>query len=497
QSSHSVGGFYSASHPPLLVWIGYIVTLVSGVNPVILKLIIFVFSLLCVLLILLIGKDLFSLSTGFYAALIFCSSIVFTVFSQRFQFDIPYTFFILLSFYLVFRYNDTKHFRFIILSGAAMGCCLMTKILVGFYIPIVLFISYFFIKEKVSYKLKDILVLTAIGVVIALPWHLYMIDVFGNAFTDYFFKFHLYDRAILGVEMNEKSSGVFYHVNYLLSIIPFSVLVFISCFDNIKNFKNLCWQKLFMLVWFITGLVIITVFKTKLESYILMILVPGCFLIVEFIKEINNKSLITKSAIILLTMFNIIWYATENIRPQLKQYFTPGNRFLSLIMLLVLCILLYYPSRYLANKIELKKTYYIFILIFFFAANIYYLFNVPPWVNGFKLSGIKNYIDKSGNKKIIYVASNFRFNPQLSFYFNQPAPESPNSEYSFLFTDTKEGSEVVSEKLEQAMKENYFIIVEKDQINRSGYDPSELFIPPESKLILKDKGYELYGKNND
>ena len=73
QSSHSVGGFYSASHPPLLIWIGYLVTLITGVNSVSLKLIIFVFSLLCVLLMMLIGKTLFSTSVGFYASLIFCN----------------------------------------------------------------------------------------------------------------------------------------------------------------------------------------------------------------------------------------------------------------------------------------------------------------------------------------------------------------------------------------------------------------------------------------
>ncbi|MEP7146223.1 MAG: glycosyltransferase family 39 protein, partial [bacterium] len=492
QSSHSAGGFYSASHPPLLIWIGYFATLVFGVNSITLKLVIFIFSLLCVYLIMTLGKNLFSISAGFYAALIFCSDIIFTVFSQRFQFDIPYTFFILLSFYLFFLYNDTQDFKYIILSGISLGCCLMTKILVGFYIPMVLFISFFLIRDKVNFRLKDIFILTLTGVSIAAPWHVYMIAQYGSAFTDYFFKFHVYDRALQGVEMNEKSSGIFYHVNYLLSIIPYSVLAFVSCLEYLKNIKSLSWQKIFMLVWFITGLLILTFFKTKLEAYILMILVPGCFLIVQYIREINNVKVNIKSVTIFVTIFNIIWFATEHIRPGMKLYISQSNKIFSAVIIAGLALIFYFLSRFLADKIELKKTYYIFILIFFFAINFYYLVRIPPWVNGFKLSGVKDYIDRSGNKKIIYVGSNSRFNPQFSYYFIEPDLNKTNPEYEFKFEDTKEGYEVIKDKLSNPVNKNFFIIVEKDQISRSVYDSSELFIPAESRLILKDTGYELY-----
>ena len=37
QSQHSVGKFYSGSHPPLLIWIGYLFTSVFGFNNVALK----------------------------------------------------------------------------------------------------------------------------------------------------------------------------------------------------------------------------------------------------------------------------------------------------------------------------------------------------------------------------------------------------------------------------------------------------------------------------
>ncbi|HMS33213.1 MAG TPA: glycosyltransferase family 39 protein [Ignavibacteria bacterium] len=494
QSSHSVGKFYSASHPPLLIWISYFVTLIFGVSSVVLKLIVFVFSLLCILLILLIGKDLFSLSTGFYAAIIFCGNIIFTVFSQRFQFDIPYTFFILLSFYLIFRYNDTLKFKYLIYSGIAFGCCLMTKILVGLYIPMILCLSYLIIKDKFNISLKDIISLTVIGILIALPWHLYMFAKSGPEFTDYFFKFHIIDRAIEGVEMNEKNSGYLYHINYLFSIIPFSVLIFPALIKDLINFNKINWQKIFVNVWFVTGLLILTFFKTKLEVYSLMILVPGAFIIPLFLKEINNENIMVKVFLIFITILNILWFATESFRPEIKLFLKNGSTVLNLVYFLSAVIILFLISRQSAKIIELKKTYYIFILIFFFGISIYYLFFTPVWVNGFKLSEIKKYIDKSGKKEIVYVSSNYRFNPQFSYYFDGLNLSWNNPEFKFDLINTGNNFDSAKNKLNAIGDKDYFIIIEKDGINRASDFNSDLLLPDFFKMSLKSTGYELYEK---
>jgi hypothetical protein len=497
QSNHSVGKFYSASHPPLLIWIGYFFTLIFGVSSVLLKLIVLIFSLLCVLLILLIGRNLFSLSTGFYAALIFCSNIIFTVFSQRFQFDIPYTFFILLSFYFLFRFNETLKFKYILFGGIAFGCCLMTKILVGLYIPLIMFLSFLFIKEKVNFKLKDIFILSAVGILMSLPWHIYMLVSYGSEFTDYFFKFHIYDRAFEGVEMNEKNSGYLYHINYLLSIIPFSVLIFPAILKDIFDFKKMNWEKIFLDVWFLAGLLILSFFRTKLEVYVLMILVPGCFIIPLFLKDINGWTRTMKIFIIFITLLNIFWFASESMRPELKYFVLHGNVMLTIIYTLIAVYVLFFISRHSAKIIELKKTFYIFILIFFFGINIYYLFHVPAWVNGFKMAEIKEYIDKSGKKDIIYISSNYRFNPQFSYYFNGLNLNWDNPGYKFELIekmDSENNFENVKSRLNNFTDKDSFIIVEKDGINRAPDFSSDFFIPYYYKMILKKTGYELYEK---
>ncbi len=169
QSSHSVGRFYSGSHPPLLIWIGYFITLIFGVNSAVFKTHNFYFLTLMYTPDFPDRKEIIrSAAPDFMQRLIF-SVILCSIFShKRFQFDIPYTFFIILSFYLMFLYNDSLKFKYLILSGISFGCCLMIKILVGFYIPLVLFISYFLVRDKINFKLKDILILTSIGILLAL-----------------------------------------------------------------------------------------------------------------------------------------------------------------------------------------------------------------------------------------------------------------------------------------------------------------------------------------
>lgn len=492
QSSHSVGRFYSGSHPPLLIWIGYFSTLIFGINSFALKIIPFIFSLLCVVLIMSAGKKIYDSKTAFYASLIFCSNIIFNVFSKRFQFDYPYTFFILFSIYTFIKFNESLNYRYLVLSAVSFGCCLMVKILVGFYIPMILVISWFFVKDKVNFRFKDIVFLVFIGILIALPWHIFMLAKYGSDFTDFFFKFHIYDRAVYGVEMNQKNSGVLYHINYLLTIIPFSVLIFFSMYIDLKSFRSLSTGKIILWIWFLTGLLILALFKTKLEVYVLLILTPGCLLMTSCISQIDKKNFILKRTLITALILNIFWYATESVRPEIKSFLYEENKLLILISTALVITLLYFLAAIIADKIELQKAIYIFIFGFFLILNLYYLIHVPFWENDFHISEVKNQIEKSGRNKIVYVATNYRHNPQFSFYFKGLDLGWENNEYELIFLDNKEGYENVKEKLKQLPAGGYEIIVEKEGINRAVYGNSDQFIPSEFRLAVSSPGYELY-----
>lgn len=495
QTSHSVGKYYSSTHPPLLIWIGYIASKITGLNAVTLKLVTYAFALLCLLFLMKIGTLIHSAEAGFYAAVIFSSNIIFNIFSKRFQFDIPYTFFVILSLYFFIKYLNSEQKKFIYYSAVAAGLCMLSKLLVGLLIPIVLFASYLFIKKNTKFSLKDFLIVTGISLLMSLPWYIYLIVNNGNEALDYILNFHLYQRAAIGIEQNSKATGIFYFINYILTIIPFGFLVFYSIVINIKNFRHLEWKIKFISLWFIIGFGIVTLFKTKLESYSFLFLPPACLLMADLIlrfKDCTNKEKIT---ILSLTALNILWYGSEHYRTNLKEFVSGSlvHKVELLLLILAFLLLIIFVIRKFISKINLTPLFISIILVTFAASNVYYLVKVPYWENGYKISHIKEIIDKGKDKTVYYVAANYRHNPQLTFYFNGVDLNwgSNVSGYDFKMLDTKNGVDSVKKNLTDLNKQA-FIIVEKDNINRAEYPNSDLFIPPNFVLINKTSGYELY-----
>lgn len=492
QSMHSVGKFYSGSHPPLLIWIGYAFTLVFGTSAAVFKMIPFLFGLGSVLLIMKIGAELYDNRTGFIAALILSGNLIFNIFSKRFQFDIPYTFFILLAFYFIVLYIKKPDNKYIIYAGITFGLCLMVKILVGVYIPIILFGFYILQKKKTPLTFSNIFVLTIIGICIALPWHLYMISTYGMEFLHYFMGFHILDRAFIGVEENIKGSGVFYHINYFLSIVPFAVIVFFALIKDIRNYKNIDWRKVFLWVWFLVGLIIISSFKTKLEVYVLLILVPSCLIIPVYLSELKKGFSLENFLLIAAITFNVVWFATRDIRPAMKNFIADSSIIFILLMLIGCVILVSVISYFISKKINTESSLLVFIVLFFIGINVYLLIKPPMWENEFAITPVKNLIDDSGKTKIYYVGSDFRHNPQFSFYFNGLDLGWPGEKYTYGFIDTKDGFDKVKTVLDALPDGEYNIIVEKDNINRSSYPDSKNFIPEDIRLVKKTVGYELY-----
>lgn len=494
QSQHSVGKFYSGSHPPLLIWIGYAVTSVFGMNNTALKGLIFIFGLASLWFIMKIGNNVYSPRAGIIAAVIFCSNLIFNIFAKRFQFDIPYTFLILLSFWFFLKFLDTGESKYNYYSGIVFGLCLMIKILVGFFIPMAIFLWFILSKDKLKYSIKHLFTLTAIGIVIAAPWHAYMFVKYGWEFFNYFFFYHIYERALFGVEHNTKGSGYIYHISYLLTILPFGAVILFGAFRKLISFRKLQGKELFILIWFLIGFVIITLFKTKLEVYILLILTPGVFIAGNYLEVLDTLGIKEKVTLLIITAFNIFWAVLNYFRIELSFPLNlntlPIVAVLSAVWFVFSAFVIY---SFVKRNFSLSRMFYAFILGFLFFINILYAVKIPFWENSFKITNVKSEIEKSGYRKLLYVASNYRHNPQFSFYFNGLDLGWTNTKYDFTFVDSKDGFDSIKTVLKKAGN-NVNVIVEKDYINRSNYFDSKLVIDDSYKLILKSSGYELYRK---
>jgi len=496
QSQHSVGMYYSSTQPPLLVWLGYFTTRITGLNAPTLKMTVYILAMIALLFLIKLGKLVDSIETGFLAAMIFSSNLIFNIFSKRFQFDIIFVLFVILSFYFFFMYIQRGDRKFLYITGIMAGLCIMSKLVVGFLPVIVLFFAYFFIKKDTRYIFKDYLKILLIALIVGLPWFIYLVVHTNFDALRYTLDFHMYKRAVVGIEQNEKRTEILYYFNYFMNIIPYGILVFYIVVKNFLNRKNLTWIDKFLMVWFIAGFVIVSVTKSKLQSYTFLFLPAAALMIASYIKNFNIKNEKEKLLIFFLLILNLIWYATENYRTYSKEFgsYSLFYKLGILTIILIVISLISFFTRNFARRINYKRVLYSFVVITFVVSNVYYLVNVPYWEVSNRLSPIKEIVDKDPEKKVLYVSSNYKFNPQFSYYFNgADAGWGENSGYKYEMADIKFGLDTVRKKLENLDK-GYFVLVEKDYINRAEYPDSKLFIPPGYTLILKSIGYELYKK---
>lgn len=517
QAGHSVAGMDSGSQPPLLIWLGYFTTQVFGFHDWVLKLIPFIFGLLTVIVLIKIGEEFFDFKTGFLCAIIFSSCAIFSIYIKRFQLDIPVLFFILLSFYFVIKFLKNPEYRYCLFAGIFVGLSLMTKLFVGFIIPLILisfFITLFFQKNTFNRQkvFIGIIIVLFTGLVIALPWYVYMFSKYGELFTNYLFGFHLYQRALEGVDDNTKPSGIFFYVNYLLTLFPFALIVFYAVYADYKNKKlvdsspfggglrvRTDWKNSFLNLWFLIPLILISFFKTKLEAYTFLFLPAFSIILANYVLT-NNWSEKDKRNIFVLLIINVVWFFLGDSKRAFLTFIS--NNLLIAIPVLALLALIFFvlikKENFNLNKFFSSKVIAAFILLFFIFNNVYLFFNPPIFENSFKLSNIKNYLNNNNVSEFIYAAPQYKYNPQLSYYFNGVDlgwQKTGNENYKWNLVEIKEDTTSAKSKLDSLKNKFNYIIVEKDNMNRGTYFETSSFIPDDYKMIIKNHGYELWGRN--
>lgn len=500
QSFFSVAGMDSGSQPPLVIWIGYLFTIVFGHHEWVLKMVSFIFGILSLIVLYKTGLELFDRKSAILSVIIFSSNLVFSIYIKRFQLDIPVTFFIITSFLFFIKYYKNPETKYLIYSGVCLGLSLITKALVGVLIPVVISAFFVFMYFKDGNKfdkkifIKSVIVILLTSLIISLPWHIYMYITHGNSFTDYLFGFHIFQRAFEGVDDNIKPSGVFYYIKFLLTIFPYSVLIFYFLYVDLKQLKKIHFSRILLWVWFLIVLIVVSLFKTKLESYSLLFL-PAFSLLLSYFIVNHEPSQREKPVIIILVLLNLVWFFMDEFRNkfinEIRYLFENNLATLTIYFVIFVAVLaaLYFLINKLYRYRDVRNDLKYLLVIIFVVNNVYSLINPPLFESSFKLSDIKEYINKSGVKNFTYVSPQYKYNPQLSYYF-EGVDLGWQGDYNWKLIELK--NDISNTKQEILNTRNKFIIVEKDNINRGEYIESEKFIPENYKLIIKHHGYELW-----
>jgi len=329
QTNHAVGGLYSSSHPPLFIWLTAILYKIFGINEFTTRFFSALFASLTILITFMFIKKFFDLqqnNSSFLKPSILSipmlgSIYLFNFYSRQAQLDIPYIFFVSLSIYF-YLYSLNNRKIFLILSGVFFGLALMTKIIVGFFAPISigLFLLLLILRKEIKFKeaAYQLATVTAIGILIALPWHIYMLLTHRYDFINTFFKFHIFERLSRGVEENIPELGFFYILNQLIVQFPPIVLVFFDLFDIVKNFKSIPKEKILIHSWFWSTFLITSISKTKIPTYALPSLVPAVIISSTYLFEIANAK--KKWLQISLLLISILWSSSQSLRDGIKNF---------------------------------------------------------------------------------------------------------------------------------------------------------------------------------
>lgn len=200
--------------PPLYFWLSALVMKLFGFTTLAARLPSALFGLGTVFLTFLLGRKLFNLRTGFISALVLASTVGFLYYSRLGMVDVTLTFF--LTGAILFFYLGLSQPRYFFLMGLFLGLGLMTKNFIGLLDYLVIFLYFVFSRSWKSFApaaKKIFLRGIVISLLVALPWHLYMLFRYGRTFFDVYFFYHTFSRV--GQVIEGESAPLFWYVTVI------------------------------------------------------------------------------------------------------------------------------------------------------------------------------------------------------------------------------------------------------------------------------------------
>jgi hypothetical protein len=425
QTDYAEGGLYSSSHPPLYIWLTALLYKLFTINEFTSRFFSALFSSLCLVLTYLLIKKFFNRKSALISIPFLGSIYLFNFYSRQGQLDITYIFFITLSIYFYLEFLNGGKKRYILISGVSFGLALMTKIIVGFFAIITIFIFLFIelVRKNVKFKevLSQIATLTLTGLILSLPWHIFMLKIHAGNFINTFFKFHIIERLSEGVEGNIPELGYFYILNQLVVQFPPVVLVFFDLFESLKKLKTADSKKLLLQSWFWTTFLITSISKTKILTYALPSFIPAVIISSVYIVELTERK--QNSLALSTVLISFIWSSSQNLRNGVKEFFKfhISNFSITQTALFLISLVI---SPFLVSIVKSKvKSLNDFILSITLLISTLVVFKTIIFTDYERFNDgaekVANFIDNSNYQTLFYLYtphSTEGMNPQLTFY---------------------------------------------------------------------------------
>jgi 4-amino-4-deoxy-L-arabinose transferase-like glycosyltransferase len=504
QTSFSIGGLYSSLHPPLYVWLTSVSFLVFGVTEFAARFFSAVFGGLTLMVIYKMGKEIHSSKVGFIAAMLFGLNPFVSFYARQGQFDTTLTFFLSLCVLYILRYERRGSLHYALLGGLALGAALMTKLFVGFGIPLTYFIWNAATHDGEKPLWKSFLVSLAIALLVSAPWHIYMTVVrgYGNPFF-LLDASAVIQRSVEGVEGNVKPLEILYYVNQLFVLFPLGVAWFIAGIYRVFRSHERTW--LLLAIWFMVFFVVFTLMRTKLEVYLLPMLVPASLIAAYSLVAVGTGEFSKRLTSICLAASGIafVWASSQSWRNQTKSLIVSlvhiqlpsRSDVIAYVPFLVIisCVLFMTYALYRREDIvRLSLLLPSVILLPAFVTCFYMIAAVDQFEHRDGAHDLAEFIAEHQPRSLLVAG--FDRNPQLTFYLD-------GADIGWRDDIEVKRLKPPAERLQlrgwlsqqtRDLAQDALVVVEKDKFIRYEWVTAEELIPPEFSLVFESRRYAVF-----
>ena len=330
--------------PPLFIWFQVASMKIFGINEFASRLPNAIIGIFTLLLIFNIGSKFFDNKFGILWVLAYIGSFLPHFYFRSGIIDPLFNLFMFLGIYSIFRYYQISPFvltipdrkgKFIIFSGIFISLAVLTKGPVGWFIPALCWLVFWFLNRKTeSFPIKEIVLFSLISAVPYLLWYGMAISSAGmSVFGDFIqYQFRLLTTGEAG------HGGPFYYhfVVLLFGCFPASIILLIGILPNSADNPNQKLFKGFLIVLLLVVLIVFSIVKTKIVHYSSLAYFPITFLAAYSMYKIVYQELKWKTSTnwmigiiggifsILLIVFPLILINIQTFLPMITDKFTHG-----------------------------------------------------------------------------------------------------------------------------------------------------------------------------
>jgi 4-amino-4-deoxy-L-arabinose transferase-like glycosyltransferase len=203
----------------------------------------------------------------------------------------------------------TRNPKWYILSTGILALAFMTKGPLAIIFLAINSIIYLYSYGINKHNIKIILIGLSVFVTIVLPWHLYMIKLFGNEFLDNYMVYHMVNRTLTTLEGHNQAWYYYFQVFFDIRVNAFGLFLFFL-FNKFRfRLHQLPTYANKFIIYILIFLTILTLMQTKLAWYLLPIYPFMHILIVLFLHklELTTYTYLYYLLVVLGLVYNFIY----------------------------------------------------------------------------------------------------------------------------------------------------------------------------------------------